>query len=189
VSADPQITAALIGAAAAVGVGLVTWVLGQITTLISYRWRRRDEESSSAERSRAVLHGSFSVCNFVAAKLNDWDETNSIEDLARLSVAQAYLATLIERSPHENEVLSVSLFGLGLQLENLMFLVGKAIGEGKEEDKQTIEKIDAAVLELDPALELLQLLLDPDRAFISDEELSSMVENPDEIPSAELETK
>lgn len=174
---DNQIIAALIGASAAVGVGVVTWVLGQVTTFFEYRRKKNDERDASSERSRAVLHGLFAVCNFVNGRLNDWDRTRNVYDLARLSAAQSYVTTLIDRSPHENEVLSVSLFDLGLRLENLLFIIGGAVGEGSEEVSITIENVTAAVDELGRSVEVMQLLLDSDVAMISDEELAEIVAN------------
>ena len=184
-SDDPQLTAALIGAAAALGVGVVTWLLGQLSSLISYRRTKKDELASSTERSRAVLHGSFAVCNFIADKLDDWDQKKNVADLARLSVAQNYITTLIDRSPHENEVLSVSLFDLGLRLESLMFLIGNLIGELGDFSISQIDQVDSATVELGSAVELLQLLLAPDSAMISEDDLAQIVDNPENLPNSE----
>lgn len=180
-SANDQITPALIGASAVVVVGLLTWALGQLTSYIEWRRQKADERDSSAERSRAVLHGSFSICNFIAEKLIEWDQNENVTDIARLAVAQPYVVTLIERSPHENEVLSVALFDLGLRLEALLFVVGKVIGEDAQSTRLGIQKVSVAVDELARAVELLQLLLDPDPSMLSEDDIAKIVSNPEAL--------
>lgn len=186
--ADGQISAAIIGATATVGVGVVVWLLGQVSSYIDYRRKRTDERGAFDERSRAVLHGSFAICNFLAGKLNEWDESKNVADLARITVAQTYISRLIDRSPHENEVLSVSLIDLGLRLEGLLFVVGRALGEETHETVGVIDTVDAAAAELGGAVELLQLLLDPDPAMISEEDLAAIATNPEDIGLAEQDS-
>ncbi|MXP09070.1 hypothetical protein [Pseudoblastomonas halimionae] len=178
---NTELSIAMIGAGAAIGGGVLTWLLGQVSNLTDYRRKKNDERDATAERSRAVLHGSFSVCNFLAEKLNDWDESKNVADLARLTVAQPYIARLIDRSPQENEILSVSLIDLGLRLESLLFVIGRVVGEQEEFPASQIGAVDDAAGELGSAVELVQLLLNPDPAMISEEELAEMVTNPEAI--------
>lgn len=152
-------------------------VLGAgLTSFVSYlehRRRRADEIAEAAERETAVLHGAFALCNFIVARLNDWDEDKSSVRLARLTVAQPYLAKLIDRSPHGSDRLMVSLVDLGLHLESLMFVAGYAVGSEVEANGANSE-VAAEVVALGRAAEFVQILISGELPFMTDEEIAQI---------------
>ena len=128
-----EVQVAIIAGAFAV---LGTVIGAGLTFLFSLLEKRREDRrraEEAAERESAVFHGAFALSNYIASRLNDWDEFRSVHVLQRLQVAQPYLAKLIDRSPPESERLMVSLIDVGLQLEGLLSLVGFLLGLEDEE--------------------------------------------------------
>ena len=149
---------------AAIGAGFT--VLG---SYLEHRRVEKKELQSAADRERAVFHGAFAVCNFIAAKLNEWDRNKNVPALARLSVAQPYLAKLIDRSPPDSERLMVSLVDLGLRLEALMFSTGVAVGG----ENFNLSELEREIEELGTAVEVVQIILTGELPMMDDEELAS----------------
>ena len=161
-----------------VGAGL-TWLHSHI----EYRRKKADQLEDAKDREDAILHGAFAVSNFLAQRLNEWDDTKNLYSLARSAVAQPYLAKLIDRSPHTSDRLMVSLVDLGLRLDALMFSAGFAAGGGPALPSEAdLSEVEAAIEEMAAAVELVQLLLDNELPMMSDEELAEIVANPEDIP-------
>jgi hypothetical protein len=105
------------------------------------------------------------------------DCLRSVYGLARLQVAQPYLAKLIDRSPQGSDRLMVSLVDLGLRLEALLHCIAQTF----EALRQTeLVEFDATQLvkcveELSGSVELVQVLVSGELPFISDEEMEQIV--------------
>lgn len=156
------------------GIAVIGIVVGAgLTYLGSYfehRRRKADEIDVVIETERAIFHGAFALTNFLNARLNDWDTSNDILSLTPLSVAQPYAAKLIERSPANSDRLMVSLVGLGLSLEALLFVVGQHIGN---DDTNVLSSslIDRNIEELAQAIETVEIIVTGELPFMTDEEL------------------
>ena len=173
----PELIIALIAG----GFAIVGIVLGAgLTYLGSYfehRRRASEESCKEFEREQAVLHGAFALCNFLAEKLNEWDESASVYALARLQVAQPYLAKLIDRSPQSSDRLMVSLVDLGLRLEALLHCITQTLEALRETG---LVEFDPAQLlkcieELSSSVEMVQILVSGELPFISEEEMEKII--------------
>ncbi len=172
---------AIIGGSFALGGIIVGTGLTSLHSFIAYRQKRADDLLASADREHAIFHGAFAVCNFLAERLNDWDESRNIYALSRAVVAQPYLANLIEKSPHDSERLMVSLIDLGIRLDAMLFASGFSIGSGSEQPSDAdLTEVAAAIDELSRAVEVVQLLLDGELPMMSDEELADLLKLSDE---------
>lgn len=176
---SPEMLAALIGGSFAL-VGIVVGAgLTSLQTYLSYRRQKADELVVSQERERAILHGAFAVCNFLAERLNDWDVRRNIYALARAAVAQSFLASLIEKSPQESARLMVSLVDLGIRLDAMLFATGFSIGARPDQPSDAeIAEVLASVEELSRAVEIVQLLLDGELPIMSEGEINLLIKEP-----------
>ncbi len=176
---SPELLAAVIGGSFALGGIVIGAGLTSLQSYLTYRRQKADELIASQERERAIFHGAFAVCNFLAERLNDWDESRNIYALARAVVAQPYLARLIEKSPQESERLMVSLVDLGIRLDAMLFASGFSIGaEPDRPSDADLTEVVASVEELGRAVEIVQLLLDGELPMMSEEELGLLTEEP-----------
>lgn len=149
------------------GAGL-TWLHSHF----EYKRKKEDEQDEKLNREQAVFHGAFAVCNFLAERLNEWDNSRNVYSLARAAVAVPYLARLIENSPQESERLMVSLVDLGLRLDALLFSAGFSIAGGPAlPEEADSNEVVAAVEELAGAVEIVQILLDGQLPMMSEEGL------------------
>ncbi len=139
---------------------------------LDHRRKEKSEREAAEERERAILHGAFALTNFINGKLNDWDETRNVYGLARLSVAQPYLAKLIDRSPPESDRLMVSLVDLGLRLEALMFTCGFVVGSNHEPDPDDLPGIERSIGELSRAVDLVEVIVTGELPFMDEDELA-----------------
>ena len=156
----PETFSAIIAGGFAVAGIIVGASLSFIGSYFEHRRSKADEIEGDIETERAVFHGAFALTNFLNSRLNDWDRSKNILSLKTLSVAQPYIAKLIERSPANSDRLMVSLIGLGLSLEGLLFIVGQKIGNGDDAEilsLSLIKKISRNYLKLSRQWRLLSL--------------------------------
>jgi len=161
--------------AGALGIGgvVIGAALTHLSSFLQHRRQKADERRDAHERESAVFHGAFALANFIAGKLNDWDETRDVYSLARLTVAQPYLAKLIDRSPPASERLMVSLVDLGLRLEALMFSCGFVVGVNPEPFDNLLE-IEKGVNELAAAVEMVQIILTGELPLLDAEDMAKL---------------
>ncbi len=147
--------------AGAFGLGGVTAgaLLAHLSAFLLHKRQRQDKSEAAADVERAIFHGAFAVCNYIAEKLNAWDTNNNVFGLSKLQLVQPYISSLIDRSPEDSERIMISLVDVGLRLEGLMFAVGFAMEASSLQSEKAIEEVDQAVEELSRAVELTQLLL------------------------------
>ena len=160
---------------------VLTWLFGQLSIKQNIQRERDERLVEQGERERAVLHGSFSLCNFIGERLNDWLNNRAFWRLEELAVAQNYLAKLIERSPHQSETLMVSIIDLGLRLDSLLFVIGQIDRTKPSMRLDEIDDVDRSVNELFSSVEVLMLILDGDPAMMTEEEIAAIVSNPEDV--------
>ena len=149
--------------------------LTYLGSYIEHRRRTTAERRQEYENEQAVFHGAFALCNFLAGKLNEWDEKSSLQGLARLKIAQPYLAKLIDRSPQNSDRLMVALVDLGLRLESLLAVISQVLNSELHKDVVDSD-LALAVQELGSAIEFVQILVSGELPFISDEELAELTQ-------------
>lgn len=169
----PEILSAIVAGSIAVGGIIAGAGLTYLGSYFEYRRRKADEIVEINETESAVFHGAFALTNFLNPRLNDWDASNSILALAPLSVAQPYLAKLIERSPKSSDRLMVSLIGLGLSLEALLFVVGQKVGFDDDDDGLSQSLIANNISELSQAIETVEIIITGELPFMTEEELDT----------------
>ncbi len=165
---------AIIGGSFAILGGLIAAGAGLLQSFLEGRREERQRRAEFDERERAVFHGAFSVSNFIAERLNDWDERRNVDVLLRLNVAEPYIAKLIDRSPAESDKLMVSLIDVGLRLDGLLVTAGYFLGLAEDDTGLDISELDQCVDELSKAVELVQLILEGSLDFMSDDELAEI---------------
>jgi hypothetical protein len=151
-------------------------LLSHLSAYFQHKRERQDRSDAAADVERAIFHGAFAVCNYMAEKLNDWDGNGRLVGLSKLQFVQPYISRLIDRSPEDSERIMVSLVDVGLRLEGLMFAVGYAM-EASTVDGDSLAEVNAAVEEISRAVELTQLLLGSELQIIDAEEFI----DPDEL--------
>ena len=185
---QPELLIALVGGAFAVGGVVLGALLTYLGSYFEHRRKTKAELEEAHNRELAVLHGAFAVTNFINSVLNEWDQGRNVYSLARLVVAQPYIATLIERSPPDSDRLMVSLIDVGLRLEALMFVSGFAVGSDIEVSPDSLPAIERSVEELSTAVELVEIIVTGELPMMTDEELAqfpSLGEASEERPSSD----
>lgn len=176
-----ELLLAIIAGAFALGGIIVGAGLTSLQTFFEHRRKEADNLLASQDRERAIFHGAFAVCNFLAERLNEWDESRNLQALARAVVAQPYLASLIEKSPPDSERLMVSLIDLGIRLDAMLFASGFSLGADLHQPREAnAMDVEAAIEELGRAVEIVQLLLDGELPMMSGEELADLLRVSDE---------
>lgn len=179
-----EVLVAIVGGAFGLGGIVIGASLTALQSYFAYRRKRADDLLAMQDRERAIFHGAFAICNFLAERLNQWDQTRNVYALARSGVAQPYLANLIERSPQDSERIMVSLIDLGIRLDAMLYAAGFSTGAGTDEPNEAdLIELNAAIEELGRALEIVQLLLDGELPMLSDEDLAEFVARADEVTS------
>ncbi|WP_417591818.1 hypothetical protein [Parasphingorhabdus sp.] len=152
---------------------IVGSALTSLNSYLEHQRLERKEREQIVEQERAILNGAFALSNFLKSRLNEWSENRNVFDLARLTVAQPYIAKLTDRAPLNSERLMVSLIDLGLRLEALLFTAGLAIGSEKETSDTSLDDIANCITELDQSIELVDIIVTGELPIMTDEELSS----------------
>ena len=168
---DSSVLIAIITGAFTVGGIVVGATLSQVNSYYVHKRELEGARLAAKEVERAVFHGSFALCNFIAGKLNEWDQSRNLHGLTRLVTTGPYLAKLIDRSPADSERLMVSLFDLGLRLEGLLYSAGFAAGSTETPTFSDLGEVEAAVEELAAAVEVVQILLTGELPFMGEDEL------------------
>ena len=163
----------IVGGAFGLGGIVVGAGLTFLQSHISYRRQKADQLLASRDQERAIFHGAFAVCNYLAERMNHWDSSRNIYALARSGIAQPYLAKLIERSPQDSERLMVSLVDLGIRLDAMLYTAGYSIGGAVDPSESDFAEVSAAVEELAGAVEVVQLLLGGELELLTEEDLAS----------------
>lgn len=155
--------------------GLGGALLGSILTILnSILEHKRQEESQrrkASDEEYALLHGAFALTSFINARINDFELTENVYSLARLNVAQSYMNALVGKMPNDSSRLMVSLIGLGLRLDAVLFVLGAHIGSGTDFEPFPIEELRRSLAELESELEQVELLLTSELPISSIEEL------------------
>jgi hypothetical protein len=169
----PETLSAIVAGGFAV-IGIIVGAgLTYLGSYFEHRRRKADETDAVIETEHAILHGTFALTNFLNSRLNDWNISNDIVSLTPLSVAQPYVAKLIERSPANSYSLMVSLVGLGLSLEALLFVVGQHIGNDSGSEVFSLSLIEKNIEELVQAINTVELIVTSELPIMTDEELDS----------------
>jgi hypothetical protein len=177
------IQVALIAGVFGIGGVFAGALLTYLSAYFQHRRERQERTDAAADVERAIFHGAFAVCNYIAEKLNEWDGKRRLIGLSRLQLVQPYIARLIDRSPEDSERIMVSLIDVGLRLEGLMFAVGYALEAPTSENDDPFAEVDSAVEELSRAVELTQLLLGSELQIIDIEDFI----HPDELQKLRAE--
>ena len=144
--------------------------------LATDRRRTKADADKSAQHENAVLHGAFTVSNFIKVRLNDWASDGRHSRLMRLKIAQSYVQRLIERAPSDSYRIMVALLDVGLRLDALLDWAEKlpsapTLGALEEH----AEVLKSCADELDSSLELLDVLLTGELPMMSDEDLDQLI--------------
>lgn len=161
---------ALIAGAFGLGGFIAGALLAHLSAYLLHRRERQDKSDAAADVERAIFHGAFAVCNYIAEKLNHWDSDQQLISLSKLQLVQPYVARLIDRSPEDSERIMISLIDMGLRLEGLMFAVGFAMEAPPTQPGSAAKDVNLAVDELSRAVELTQLLLGTELQIIDIED-------------------
>lgn len=159
--------------AGAFGLGgvIVGSLLSYLNAFFEHRRTEAAERQKASDEEYAILHGAFALTNFINARINEFEEDKNPFNLARLSVAQSHMAALIDKMPKDNSRLMVSLVGLSLRLEAVVFVLGAHIGAGSDFEGFPISALEVALSELHTELDLVELLLATELPISSIEEL------------------
>lgn len=165
-----------------IGQGLAGTVIGGGLVLFG-GWladRRRDRKDHELQRRReeALLTGMFAVRNFIALRLNEWEEQGHLSDLNPLRTAQDYVRRMIEKAPAESETLMIAVVDVGLRLDALIAATGE-YGSGKRYNLSNQElfarHIGQRVAELVQALEQFDLISGKALPMLTDADLAEFV--------------
>jgi hypothetical protein len=169
-----QLLIAYVAGAFGLGGALVGSLLTILNSTLEHRRREKSESTKASNEEYALLHGAFALTNFINARINEFEETRNVYSLARLNVAQSYMNALVGKTPSDNNRLMVTLVGLGLRLDAVLFVLGAIIGVGNDSEEFPLTELEASLDELCAELEQLELILSLELPISSIEELVEM---------------
>jgi hypothetical protein len=163
-----------------------TLIGGGLVMLAGWVADRRKTAAETAARQRrekALLTGMFAVRNYIAERLNEWEEKGNLSLLEPLRTGQAYVHRLIDKAPGESESLMITVIEIGLKLDALIATLDRRFDDpGLKDPVALASVITGQVSEIAASIEQLDIVSGRGLTFLSDEDLAKFPERAEAPP-------